>query len=70
MIIFIKDNSLITEKEYTEEFMQLLIDEGYYKMEVDDGFYHYENFKKINGEWKFIVQELINELQEELAELD
>jgi hypothetical protein len=51
MIIFIKDNSLITEKEYTEEFMQLLIDEGYYKMEVDDGFYHYENFEKIDNIW-------------------
>ena len=51
MIIFIKDRSLITEKEYTEEFMQLLIDEGYYKMEIDDGFYHYENFEKIDNIW-------------------
>lgn len=52
MIVFIKDNSLITEKEYTEEFMQLLTDEGYFKIELEDGFYHYENFEKVNNIWK------------------
>jgi hypothetical protein len=52
MIIFIKDNSLITEIEYTQDFKEQLLNEGYFKLEIPNGSYHYENFEKVNNIWK------------------
>jgi hypothetical protein len=77
MIIFIKDDDLATENknDLNQDTIDNLMNSGYSEVLIPDTIVEIwklklSNFKKINGEWKFIVQELINELEEELAELD
>lgn len=52
MIIFIKENEIITEYNYNEETIQELIEKGFQEIEVphknEEYMYRYEDFEKIN----------------------
>jgi hypothetical protein len=76
MIIFIKDDDLVTENksDLNQDTIDNLINSGYNEVLIPDSIVEIwklklSNFEKINGEWKFIVQELINELEVEVETL-
>ena len=59
MVIYIKENEIITEKEISKETKNELIEKGFQTVEVSDveisSDYRYEHFVKENGIWKYIV---------------
>lgn len=72
MIIFIKDDDLVTENknDLTQDTIDNLMNSGYNEVSIPDTIIEIwklklSNFEKINGEWKFIVEELIKELETE-----
>jgi hypothetical protein len=76
MIIFIKDDDLVTENksDLNQDTIDNLMNSGYNEVLIPDSIVEIwklklSNFEKINGEWKFIVQELINELEVEVETL-
>jgi hypothetical protein len=76
MIIFIKDDDLATENknDLNQDTIDNLMNSGYSEVLIPDNIVEIwklklSNFEKINGEWKFIVQELINELEVEVETL-
>jgi hypothetical protein len=76
MIIFIKDDDLATENknDLNQDTIDNLMNSGYSEVLIPDTIVEIwklklSNFEKINGEWKFIVQELINELELEVETL-
>jgi hypothetical protein len=55
MIIYIKENSIVTEHEYSTYLKALLISEGFTALTVvnrgDDKPYTADEFEKVNGQW-------------------
>lgn len=60
MVIYIKENEIVTELEYSQELKDELVALGFKAVTVDDkdepSYYKYEFFEKVNGVWKFIPQ--------------
>ena len=56
MVIYIKDNEIITELEYTEEVKAELLELGFQAITVptidEQSDYRYEMFEKVNGTWR------------------
>jgi hypothetical protein len=56
MIIYIKENGLVTEFEYTEELIQELLDDGYQAVEVPEmdleNPYQISDFEFVDDTWK------------------
>lgn len=56
MVIYIKDNEIITELEYTEEVKAELLELGFQAITVptidEPSDYRYEMFEKVNGTWR------------------
>jgi len=56
MVIYIKENEIITENFYTEETKEELISLGFQAVNVsqveEPSFYKYNMFKNVNGIWK------------------
>jgi hypothetical protein len=56
MIIYIKENGLVTEFEYTEELIQELLDLGYQAVEVPEMVlenpYQISDFEFVDDTWK------------------
>jgi hypothetical protein len=59
MVIYIKENEIITEKQIDISIHEELIEKGFQTVEVPDveisSDYRYEHFVKENGIWKYIV---------------
>ena len=55
MVIYIKDNEIITEKTYSTELKEELIEQGFQAVTVSTveipSDYKYEDFEKVNGVW-------------------
>jgi hypothetical protein len=56
MKVFIKENSIVTEWQYSKELETILIEEGFTSIKVpdmnDENPYKYEDFELVNGVWK------------------
>lgn len=56
MIVYIKEHSLITERSYTEEIVELLENEGHTALEVpdmdDEHPYTLSDFEFVDGVWR------------------
>lgn len=56
MKIFIKQNALVTEREYSSILETILLEEGFTPVTVpdmdDENPYNYEDFEFVNGKWK------------------
>lgn len=56
MVIYIKENEIVTEASYTEEQKEELLEKGYQAVTVPDvevpSDYKYADFEKISGKWK------------------
>jgi hypothetical protein len=50
MIVFIKQNEIVTETSYTEEQLDDLLEKNFVGVQVPDGIYKYTDFEFINGE--------------------
>ena len=57
MVIYIKDNEIITEKEISKETKKELIEQGFQEVKVANveipSDYRYEHFVKENGVWVY-----------------
>lgn len=52
MVIYISDDCIVTEYEYTQEQISELEEKGYTAVTVADGQYKHEDFEKISNTWK------------------
>lgn len=56
MTIYIKENSIVTEHEYSDDLKALLKSEGFTPLIVvnrgDDKPYTADEFEKVNGKWR------------------
>ena len=52
MVIYISDDCIVTEYEYTQEQKDELVEKGFIPLIVDNGTYTHEDFEKVEGEWK------------------
>lgn len=56
MKVFIKENSLVTERHYDDFLIAILEDEGFVAIDVpdmnDENPYTYDDFEKVNGQWR------------------
>ena len=52
MIIYINDDCIVTEYEYTQEQKNELEEKNFHAVNVADGQYKHEDFEKISGQWK------------------
>lgn len=52
MVIYINDNCIVTEHEYTQEQISELEEKGYTSVTVEDGQYKHEDFEKVGGVWR------------------
>jgi hypothetical protein len=59
MVIYIKENEIITEKEIDIKIHEELIEQGFQTVKVPDveipSDYKYKDFVKEKGVWKYIV---------------
>lgn len=56
MKVYIKENSIVTEKEYSSVLETILIEEGFTAITVpnmdDENPYTFDDFELVNGVWK------------------
>lgn len=52
MVIYISDECIVTEHEYTQEQISELVEKGFSEVSVEDGQYKHEDFHKVLGKWK------------------
>jgi hypothetical protein len=52
MTIYISDDCIVTEHEYTQEQINELVEKGFTSVTVADGQYAHEDFEKVAGVWK------------------
>ena len=52
MVIYINDDCIVTEHEYTQEQINELNEKGFTSVTVADGQYIHEDFEKVGGVWK------------------
>lgn len=56
MVIYIKENEIITELQYSQEVKDELLQLGFQAVNVSDveepSFYKYNMFEKVNNTWK------------------
>lgn len=52
MVIYITDDCIVTEYEYTQEQKSELNEKGFTSVTVENGEYKHEDFEKVNGVWK------------------
>lgn len=52
MVIYITDDCIVTEYEYTQEQINELKEKGFTSVTVADGQYTHEDFEKVAGVWK------------------
>lgn len=56
MVIYIKENEIITELQYSQEVKDKLLQLGFQAVNVSDveepSFYKYNMFEKVNNTWK------------------
>ena len=52
MIIYINDECIVTEHEYTQEQKSELEEKNFHAVTVANGQYKHEDFHKVLGKWK------------------
>jgi hypothetical protein len=52
MTIYISDECIVTEYEYTQEQITELEEKGFSGVTVADGQYKHEDFEKVGGVWR------------------